>query len=93
MNLVNSTTTYAYDIRTQTYFQPAFASQTLQRVLTANPVALSSLQTQEELSLERKAAVPAGTSLADLIHLGLKDPSISPIILDRLLEELGKQTS
>jgi hypothetical protein len=92
LDLVNSTTAYAYDLRTQTYFQPEFASQMLQRVLNANASSLESLHTQEELNLDRRTPVTAGTPLTDLINVGVKEPSISPIILTALMEELGKQT-
>ena len=91
VNLVNSTTSYVYDLRTQTYLQPAFAYQTLQKILTVNPTALASLQTQQELILEKKA-LGAGSSLSELINIGLKEQALAPIILDTLMTELAEQT-
>ncbi|KAI0314593.1 mitochondrial ribosomal death-associated protein 3-domain-containing protein [Amylostereum chailletii] len=92
VNLVNSSTNYSYDLRTQTYLQPVFAYQTLQRFLTVNAHAISSLRTQAETAVEQGPPVPAGTSLADLIEVGLKDKSLAPSVLTALMAELGKQT-
>ena len=92
-NLVNSTTAYAYDLRTQTYLQPAFAYQTLQRMHTVNAHLLGQLQMQNDLVLE-KQTVPAGTSISDLIQVAIKEKSKvhSPIILDTVMKELETQT-
>ena len=92
-NLVNSTTAYAYDLRTQTYLQPAFAYQTLQRMHTVNAHLLGQLQMQHDLVLE-KQTVPAGTSISDLIQVAIKEKSKvhSPIILDTVMKELETQT-
>jgi len=70
VNIINSTTPYTYDIRTQTYLQPAAAFQILQRMLTVNNETLSSVRLQENLMLERQE-VPAGTSLTDLIGIAI----------------------
>ena len=67
VNLVNSTTEYLYDIRTQTYLQTKFAFQTLQRTLTVNSELLGSIQLHEDLELE-KLLFPAGTPLSNVIR-------------------------
>lgn len=92
-NLVNSTTAYTYDLRTQTYLQPAFAYQTLQRMHTVNAQLLGQLQMQHDLVLE-KQTVPAGTSISDLIQVAIREKSKvhSPIILDAVMKELETQT-
>ncbi|KAF8625521.1 hypothetical protein AX17_006833 [Amanita inopinata Kibby_2008] len=91
VNLVNSTTTYIYDLRTQTYLQPSFAYQTLQRTLSVNSSLLSTLSTTKKLAFEKRE-LPIGTSLTDLIGVGLKDVSAAPAVLDALMVELGQQT-
>jgi small subunit ribosomal protein S29 len=91
VNLVNSTTPHSYDLRTQTYLQPVFAYQTLQRMLTVNAKAFETLKTQSELTFEKRSAVPVGTSLKDLVNVGLKDQSLATIVLEALLAELGNQ--
>jgi small subunit ribosomal protein S29 len=91
VNLVNSTTPYEYDLRTQTYVQPAFAFQTLQRLQTVNAAPLQTLTTQKKHVFEKRE-VPQGTSLFDLVGVALKDPSSSPVILDTLMTELSTQT-
>ncbi|KAF9464923.1 mitochondrial ribosomal death-associated protein 3-domain-containing protein [Collybia nuda] len=91
VNLVNSTTPYEYDLRTQTYLQPTFAFQTLQRLQTVNSVTLSALTTHKKLVFEKRE-VPQGTSLFDLVGVALKDPASAPVILDSLMSELSVQT-
>ncbi|TFY79925.1 hypothetical protein EWM64_g4084 [Hericium alpestre] len=92
INLVNSSSPYYYDLRTQTYLQPIFAYQTLQRFLTVNPSTLERLQTSAPIEIERRDPVPAGTPLVELIDVGLKDQLVAPTVLTALMEELGKQT-
>lgn len=92
ITLVNSSTQHVYDPRTQTYLQPNMAYQTLQRFLTVNRTVLSSLTLGNDLEIDRKPTVRAGTPLSDVIDVGLKDQSIAPIILSTVLAELGDQT-
>ena len=68
------------------------AYQILQRFLTVNRTALSRLTTANELVLDRKPTMPAGTFLKDLVDVGLKDQSVAPTILSVLLSELEEQT-
>ncbi|KAK2459245.1 hypothetical protein APHAL10511_008722 [Amanita phalloides] len=91
VNLVNSTTPYAYDLRTRTYLQPQFAFQTLQRTLSVNQHLLSSLQTSKKHVFEKRE-LPVGSSIVDLIGIGIKDALSAPFILDALVNELGQQT-
>jgi small subunit ribosomal protein S29 len=69
------------------------AFQLLHRFLTVNHSALNGLTIRNDLQLEKKPTVPAGTALVDLIGIGLKDHSVAPTILSTLLSVLGKQTS
>jgi len=92
INLVNSTTTYAYDPRTRLYQQATFAYQTLQRFLTVNSYRLDQLKTTVDVELERRATIPAGTMLSDLVRAGIKERALAPTILTALMEELQKQT-
>jgi len=93
ISLVNSSTQYIYDSRSQTYLQPTMAFQLLQRFLTVNRSALNGLTIRSDLELDKKRTLPAGTTLADLIGVGLRDHSVAPMILSTLLSVLGKQTS
>ncbi|KAH9975748.1 mitochondrial ribosomal death-associated protein 3-domain-containing protein [Lactifluus volemus] len=92
ISLVNSSTPYSYDLRTQTYLQPVFAQQTLQRFRTANQHALSLLSAEDKIDLPDCLSLPRGTPLLKLIDVGLKDQTSAPIVLTALLEALGKQT-
>ena len=92
INLVNSTTTYAYDPRTRLYQQATLAFQTLQRFLTVNSDRLEKLKTTVDVELERRATIPVGTLLSDLVRAGTKERALAPTILAALMEELQKQT-
>jgi small subunit ribosomal protein S29 len=91
INLVNSSTAYSYDLRTQTYLQPVFAQQTLERFRFVNEHALHSLVVEDKVELGG-SSLPQGTSLLKLIDVGLKDRVSAPAVLSALLEALGKQT-
>jgi hypothetical protein len=91
VSLVNSTTTYTYDLRTQTYLQPNFTYQSLQRTLNCNKTILTTLRTQKDHPLERGESVRAGTPLIDLIATGTKDNIHAPAVFSILFSELAKQ--
>ncbi|KAL4073494.1 mitochondrial ribosomal death-associated protein 3-domain-containing protein [Scleroderma citrinum] len=93
VNLVNSTTSYTYDPRTATYLQPVFAFQTLQRFLTVNEARLEQLRMQSDVELERRAMITAGTTLAELVKVGIREQALAPTILTAVLGELDKQTA
>ncbi|KAF8194975.1 mitochondrial ribosomal death-associated protein 3-domain-containing protein [Pholiota molesta] len=94
IDLVNSTTSYAYDIRTQTYFQPFYSYQTLQRMLTINKEALTRLVLLEDLVLE-KSMLPKGTSLATVIETAMAEKTRSiaqaPLYLEAVMKTLEAQ--
>ncbi|KAF6759514.1 mitochondrial carrier protein [Ephemerocybe angulata] len=92
-SLVNSTTTFAYDLRTQTYLQPHASYRTLDKLLKANSALFAKLPMKKALVTE-KLNVPAGTTLADLVQIALKDRSAgnSAVVLDALTSELQAQT-
>ncbi|KAI0306051.1 mitochondrial ribosomal death-associated protein 3-domain-containing protein [Multifurca ochricompacta] len=92
INLVNSSTPYSYDLRTQTYLQPLFAQRTLQRFRTVNENTLSSLVAEEKIDLHDGLSLSQGTPLISLIDVGIKDQTFAPTVLAALLEALGKQT-
>ena len=92
VNLVNSSTPYSYDLHTQTYLQPVFAQQTLERFRSVNEHHLGSLIAEEKIDLDDGVSLPQGTPLLKLIDVGLKDRSSAPTVLAALLEALGKQT-
>jgi len=97
VDTVNSTTSYAYDIRTQTYLQPHFAFQTLQRMLTVNKTAFGSIHLPNSIVLD-KHVIPAGTSLAKAISIVIteknKSGSVasSPALLEGVIRTLDTQT-
>jgi len=98
VDLVNSTTSYAYDHRSQTYLQPSFSFQTLQRMLTVNKKAFENISLLEDLVLE-KQVIPAGTNLAKTINVAIQERSksgsvtSSPAILEGVMRALDSQTT
>ncbi|CDO72071.1 hypothetical protein BN946_scf184962.g14 [Trametes cinnabarina] len=91
ISLVNSSTAYAYDARTQTYGQPAFAQQLLKRFADVNAALLQSLSVQGSYPLEERT-VPAGAPLANLINVGVEIQHYAPTVLKLVLDELALQT-
>ncbi|KAG6860519.1 hypothetical protein C0995_010299 [Termitomyces sp. Mi166 len=89
--LVDSSTPHEYDLRTQTYLQPAFSLQTLQRLLATNRAKLTTLTTQKKHNFEKRE-VPLKTNIADLIGIAVKEPPLAPVILETLMSELSTQT-
>ncbi|KAE9390570.1 hypothetical protein BT96DRAFT_865483 [Gymnopus androsaceus JB14] len=88
---VNSTTTHSYDLRTQTYLQPNFASQTLRRILEVNSANLQTLTMRHGLNFDRRSFA-SGTTLAQLASAGAKEPALASVALETLLNELCQQS-
>ncbi|KAF9529627.1 mitochondrial ribosomal death-associated protein 3-domain-containing protein [Crepidotus variabilis] len=97
VDLVNSTTNYAYDIRTQIYVQSTFSFQTLQRMSTVNKAIFENITLQKEIVLE-KQTIPAGTNLVQAIEVAIQERkksgsvASSPAILDAVMRALDTQT-
>lgn len=91
INLVNSSTPYAYDPRTQTYGQPAFAQQLLKRFVDVNEALIQGMKVQGTYPFEERT-IDSASSLMDLINLGLEVQSQAPTVLNALLTELSQQT-
>ncbi|KAI0369803.1 hypothetical protein BV20DRAFT_967474 [Pilatotrama ljubarskyi] len=91
INLVNSTTPYAYDPRTQTYGQPAFAQQLLKRFVDVNEALVRPLTIQDSYPFEERS-IGSGAPFLDLIGVGLEYQHQAPTVLSALLDELAKQT-
>lgn len=92
---MNSTTSYAYDIRTQTYLQPWYSFQTIQRMLTVNKEAFTKIKLVEDLVLE-KSVLTKGTSLDKVAEAALAERGVSvaqaPVYLEAVMKALEAQT-
>ncbi|EJD07363.1 uncharacterized protein FOMMEDRAFT_16060 [Fomitiporia mediterranea MF3/22] len=89
--LVDSSTTYFYDARTQTYLQPTASNQILQRFLNVNKKIIDQMKVTKEVVFERRASVPVGEPLLSLFAIAASEQHLAPMILSVVLEELGKQ--
>ncbi|KAM5544215.1 hypothetical protein V8D89_001875 [Ganoderma adspersum] len=90
INLVNSSTPYVYDARTQTYGQPAFAQQLLRRFVDVNEKLIKNLRVQGSYPF-KDAMIGSSSSLLDLINIGLESQEPAPTVLSVLFAELSKQ--
>ncbi|KAF8889525.1 mitochondrial ribosomal death-associated protein 3-domain-containing protein [Gymnopilus junonius] len=94
IKLVDSTSSYIYDLRSQTYLQPGYSFQILQRMLTVNREALQRIQLAEDLVLE-KSALPKGTTLEKVIEFTIADKARNvpqaAQILDAVMRALDVQ--
>ena len=76
-----------------TYVQPVYSYQLLQRIASVNGSALQRLTLSEDLGREgSKIRLPKGSSLSELVNLGIRDQTTSPVVLSTLFAELAKQT-
>lgn len=89
--MVDSSTAYIYDPRTQSYLQPDYSNQLLQRMFAVNKKRFDNLKLTEEIVLEKIRPLPIGTSLKDAIKVADMDHQHAPTILSAVLKELGKQ--
>ncbi|KAI0080230.1 hypothetical protein K474DRAFT_1658226 [Panus rudis PR-1116 ss-1] len=89
--LLDSSTPYVYDPRTRTYVQPEFSYQLLMRFQTVNSSKLDEVKTSEEFPIPEKGSLPKGSSLNELVNLGLQDHLLAPSVFAELLTELSKQ--
>ncbi|KZT43187.1 hypothetical protein SISSUDRAFT_1069044 [Sistotremastrum suecicum HHB10207 ss-3] len=93
IKLVDSSTPYTYNTRTQTYIQYDAAFQILQRLLTVNRERIEGLTLESTAAYEHLKGLKAGMTLTSLIEMGLKDKTVVMDILAVVMEELGKQKS
>ncbi|KAF5373831.1 hypothetical protein D9758_000990 [Tetrapyrgos nigripes] len=89
---VDSTTLHQYDLRSQTYLQPKYALQLLQRTLNVNSALLTKIPMRRALTLEKRQ-IAGGISLAELATMGVKEPQIATQVLDHFMTELANQTT
>ncbi|KAL5513011.1 hypothetical protein ACEPAH_3409 [Sanghuangporus vaninii] len=89
--LVDSSTAYFYDPRTQMYLQPTASNQILQRFLSVNRKLIEQLQLTRDVAFEKRESVAAGQPLKSLFPIAGMEQHMAPMILSIVLEELGKQ--
>ena len=90
--MVDSSTPFAYDSRTQMYLQGLYAQQSLSRLLTVNKAALGSITLDKDIELEKRTPISANTSLAEVAEIGSKESHNAPALLAAVMERLGEQT-
>lgn len=61
--------------------------------MKTNKKRLSQIRMQKDLVIERIVHAPkAGASLLDAVEFGIRESSLSPLVLEHVLTELGTQT-
>ncbi|KAI0761832.1 mitochondrial ribosomal death-associated protein 3-domain-containing protein [Trametes elegans] len=91
ISLVNSSTSYVYDPRTQTYGQPAYAQQLLKRFVDVNGSLIRHLTLRSSYPFDERP-VNSGEPLLNLINVGLEYQHQASTALSALFDELAKQT-
>ncbi|KAJ3540681.1 hypothetical protein NMY22_g4197 [Coprinellus aureogranulatus] len=89
--LVNSTNSYIYDIRTQTYLQPNASYRLFSHILEVNASLPSKIPLKNSFVSERLTVEAGeGKTLVDLAQAGLKNKSqqSAPLVFDTLLKGL-----
>lgn len=98
INLINSSSSFAYNTDRQLFIQPALSAQLLQAIQTANKSVLSSIKLGQDVTIESTSAVGGSTSFAagdgldKLVAAGAKSEALSVPVLEKTLEVLGSQT-
>lgn len=96
INLVDSSSPYAYNEALQTYLQPAIARAMLEKILSVNKSVIANMSTRSEsVSLDKGPAIEAGTLLTEVIQEGLKStatPVATQQVLELVLKTLVQQT-
>ena len=90
--MVDSSTPFAFDNRTQIYHQSLYAQQSLSRLLAVNRAALGSISLKKDFELDKRKPVPANTPLAEVAEIGAKESHHAPALLAAVMESLGEQT-
>jgi small subunit ribosomal protein S29 len=86
INLVDSSSPYAYSETLQTYLQPAIARSILERILAINGDLLSRIETGDgSVTLDRDVKIKPHSKLTEVIREGLKT-SASPAATQQILE-------
>jgi small subunit ribosomal protein S29 len=49
------------------------------------------MKTANEVPIERRQPLPAGSSVESLINIGIQDESVAPTVLEAVMAELGSQ--
>jgi small subunit ribosomal protein S29 len=94
IELVNCSTPYNYDPRTQTFLQPTLSATLLRQLKEANHPALETLTLTSPFSLEKapSGAPEVGSPLVQLIDYGIRETSVTSFVLEAVLAELASQT-
>ncbi|KAF9438327.1 37S ribosomal protein S23 mitochondrial [Entomortierella beljakovae] len=87
---INSSYPYNKVASTSSFTQPSLASTVIGQVNSVNNTILSKIVTSEDARVGRHD-VKAGTSLTELLEVGIKDPFAAQNVLEVLLKELGTQ--
>jgi small subunit ribosomal protein S29 len=91
--LIDSTSPYAYNTTTQTFYQPALSSTLLSSMLAANKKALSEISLGREYETATRRKFEADEKLDALMARAAKDETISVGVLEIVFEVLAKQTT
>ncbi|KAI0339407.1 hypothetical protein BDW22DRAFT_1409048 [Trametopsis cervina] len=93
LKLIDSSSSYYYDLRTRTYLQSEFSAQVLARFRDVNSTIFEELKTTEDILLSARRTVTMGSTLSDLVRAGLRQNLDAPSVLSALMKELERQST
>lgn len=91
--LINSTSPYAYNSATESFYQPALSSALLASILGANRAKLAGLKLGKDVDSPSGHKFSSEEKLDVLMARAVKDQSISVEVLEIVMEVLATQTS
>jgi small subunit ribosomal protein S29 len=94
ISLVDCTTPYTYDARTQTFLQPLLSAHLLRQLRDMEHPGLRELTITSPFVLEKAptGAPEVGSPLLQLLEYGIREVSVAPFVLEAVLSELASQT-
>jgi len=91
--LINSTSPYAYNSATETFYQPALSSALLASILGANRAKLAGIKLGKDVDSPSGHKFSSEEKLDVLMARAVKDQSISVEVLEIVMEVLATQTA
>ncbi|PVG04498.1 hypothetical protein CPB86DRAFT_868449 [Serendipita vermifera] len=93
IDLINCTTPYNHDPRTQTFLQPVLSAALLRQLRDTEHPGLDKLKISSAFPMENSpgSVPPVGSSLGQIMDYGIREVSVAPFVLEFVLAELATQ--
>ncbi|KZP01712.1 hypothetical protein CALVIDRAFT_532488 [Calocera viscosa TUFC12733] len=93
IDVINSSSPYHYEARTKLFNQPVISRALIQGLLEVNREALEKIKVDQDIVYGHQGQTfKAGGELSRLVVIGLEDDMDTVVILDAVMDQLGRQT-